>query len=454
MRVLVLLGLVGAAVGCGWAGEAFLEAPDTAGIETLVLAQETAEAGWALEVHRAGEPIRYRSTGSGSRVVLLGYREPPAELGLGLGRLAGATTTCERKCDLLHPAAVHLAPGDVGSLWTQLSPLPDALSLSLVPDPARCPRHCLFPAPFELVPLPEMSTAVLPDSPGSVLIINGSGLTERLFVDDRPREPICRVDLPFAIRAALRGDDGRVLVAGAGAGVFAPTSTTAGGRCAVSMLPAPPAELRALGGSPALLAGELYGLTVEGALVRFDGAAWREVLRLGSPPSQDDLFDGAEVLWIGPGRVAATFSAPAILQLYPDGRRELETVMVDGVAERLRAPLMSSFGLVLAMDDLGLVLQRGNSWVRLPSPRTARVGSIVEALGRLIATEYAGSIEEVHVEELECPSGPRVGRAVARRVRVVGDRHLVLGDPTAPGDPPRAAIVELLPACGAPLPPQ
>lgn len=381
----------------------------------------------------------------------LTYSADPSTLGLSSGLLE-VSLPCQRSCALLSPSNVYRAEGPAWA-WAAaaLDDAPSPLRALLVPDGERCASPCGRASVRDVFLSSTAEAMVVEPYRGDALVGTEDGHLHRLDVEAATTEELCGGLAGMESSAIV---DDRLYLAWSEVQVVELPRIVRGADCPiVDRIPFRPDQiLRSI-----LVVSErptrMFATTSSGAVVRFDGAQWTEEARLRILPNDvgsSGTRQGALVR-LRDGTIVASVGSDELWVVPPGSGGHLERVVLEGKPQRIRAMADSpTLGLVLASDDVGILVRRGGGWARLDGSHWSLPGLLLPLGDTLVLSAFVSVVVPIVPGFGECPALTSVGLGVARRGAVMSSSTAVILDNRPQnhhGEPPSATILRLSALC-------
>jgi hypothetical protein len=327
-------------------------------------------------------------------MTVLSFAVPLAEIGLDEGKL---DPSANADGVLVGPRAAHLYQSELDGAWKPIS----TSSLSMTLQNLRGRIGCTS-FESEVITLAQdtkggNSRVLLPIDEASVLAIasgrDGSIGAYRVTVSDPPRvDPVALRDLSstvapswLSIVSGYRLDDGSYLLGGTNwtlrRGRLSSDRSTFDLEAPITTSTTVPQNLTWIAGPTRFEADrvdDLFALTSEGVLARFDGHRFEVLYRFAPFP---EGFDGG-LVWLGPGRVRAVKDETSVLVV--DG----STIGHESVTSAI-PPRLSALANLPGIGFLGGVTS-GRVFLSAGDGRWTDLGETMTQATVLAFTPYAG----------------------------------------------------------------
>lgn len=392
---------------------------------------------------------------SGERLWLSTYGEELSRLGLSPGLIDGVAPKCQRACSLLHPSQSYRASGDPLQ-WepVPITEVPEALWSRLVPDPERCRTPCGTMSVRALSLNSSAELRVIVSYQGRLLVAASDGVLLRVDVDRERAELFC-TGLPEMDAGALLDD--RLYLGLEDLVAVDLASTTPGGPCAIVERERWPggALIRSLLATHEDGSERLFVTTSTGAVLERRGGSWRTLAELALLPA--DVESGTNVggLTILEDRsVVAVVGGGELLRYSQQREVSVERPEVDHKPQRIRALADGgALGVVLAADDVGLIVQGPSGWRRLvEGGQPWSLPSVLIRVGeRFVFGAFVAALVPVYPGFGECPAATSVGLGAPQAAVALGpDRAVFLENrpDSHEGEQSRVFVLDWAPSCG------
>lgn len=452
IRVLLVGGIL--ATSCGVRPEAqFLALPE-AQLQSYVVARNEMDR-WTALAATSSAAVFAPGLGDSGSLWLATYSEELNLLGLAPGLVQADAPSCQRSCSLLRPVNSYRADGDRLS-WRATPEVPAELRGLLVPDGDRCTSPCGRMLVRSMPLNTNAEGRLIVRFRDLVLVATNDGALLRVDPDQNVAEVWC-TGLPTAIDAGAVLDD--VLYVGSTELVAVGLSSIVpGGPCAIVERDIWRGRERVRG----LLAvrdsdgPRLFATTSTGAVLVRRGGSWRTLASLELLPA--DRRDGTPIgnlALLEDQSVVATVGGGELFRYREKEGVTIEKPRLGDTPLQIRALADGGpLGVVLAVDNVGLITEGPLGWRRMASGQPWSLPGVVVRVGpRFVFSAFVSVLVPIYPGFGECPAATSIGFGTSAAGLTLGpDRAVFLDNRpfSHHGEPNKLLVVDWVPSCGAP----